>query len=324
MAVRLRAVERSALAHRVSAPVSARLLALAACGSAAPVGLAVPRAASAGPGVPHRGGQHVFWRLDKPAGGSIYLLGSLHFGDDRLYPLPAVIEAAYQSCATVLFETDLRLTQLPAFAVLMQRKAEWPPPLTLADALEPFDLEAFRGQARRLGLEPSWLERYRAWYCANQLLSLALRQGGVDPSRGIDRVICSRSQADGKAIEAFETPEFQIDLFAGLADASGVSLLRESLAEIAQVRGFVEAMLTAYLAGDLAALEELVTASFDSSPELRERFLTARNASWQAALAARAGSRPGDDLVVVGTGHLLGAHGLVATLRQAGFAVTRL
>ncbi len=302
MGVRLAAVERGTPACP-GAVSSARLLAQVASGSEAPAGVAMPRAASAGPGVARHSGQHVFWRLDKPAGGAIFLLGSLHFGDDRLYPLPAVIEAAYQSCATVILETDLRLTQLPAFAVLMQRKAEWPPPL---------------------GLEPSWLERYRAWYCANQLLSLALRQSGVDPSRGIDRVLCGRSQADGKAIEALESPEFQIDLFAGLSDVSGVALLRESLAEVAHVRGFVEAMLTAYLAGDLAALEELVTTGFDSSPELRERFLTSRNAAWQAALGARAGSCPGDDLVVVGTGHLLGARGLVASLRQAGFAVTRL
>jgi len=323
MGVRLRAVGRSASAYP-SAVSSARLLALASAGSEAAAGVAMPRAASTVPGVARHRVQHVFWRLEKPAGGALFLLGSLHFGDDRLYPLPAVIEAAYQSCATVILETDLRLTQLPAFAVLMQRKAEWPPGQSLADALEAADLEAFRGQARRLGLEPSWLERYRAWYCANQLLSLALRQSGVDSSRGIDRVFCGRCQADGKAIEAFESPEFQIDLFAGLSDASGAALLRESLAEIAHVRGFVEAMLTAYLAGDLAALEELVTTSFDRSPELRERFLTSRNASWQAALTARAGRCPGDDLVVVGTGHLLGPHGLVASLRQAGFAVTRL
>lgn len=279
--------------------------------------------AAATPAPGPKEGRHVFWRLDKPGGGQLFLLGSLHFGDERLYPLPATVEQAYQSCDRVVFETDLRLTRQPEFAEMMRRKAEWVAPTTLGDALAPDALAALRATARGLGVEPAWLERYRAWYCANQLMSIALRRAGVDPLRGIDQVFCTRTLADGKSTEALETPEFQVDLFAALADGQAAALLTESLAEVSQVREFVERMLNAYLDGDLGALEQLIAASFDGVPDLQRRFLTDRNAAWMAPLQA-CSRRPGTDLVIVGTGHLLGTHGLVERLRRAGFAVTRL
>jgi uncharacterized protein YbaP (TraB family) len=119
--------------------------------------------------------RHVFWRLDKAAGGQVYLLGSLHFGDERLYPLPAEVEESYRSCDTVVFETDLRQTSQPAFAELMRRKAELAPPASLATHLAPEALESFRTVSRGLGLDPAYFERFRAWYCANHLMSAALR-----------------------------------------------------------------------------------------------------------------------------------------------------
>lgn len=267
-------------------------------------------------------GGHVFWRLDKPAGGYLYLLGSLHFGDERLYPLPDEVEAAYRSCDTVVLETDLRQTAQPAFGELMRRKAEVPPPGGLADALSPEALETFRTVSRSLGLDPACFERFRAWYCANHLMSAALRQTGVNPSRGIDQVFCARAVADGKAIETLESPEFQVDLFAGLDDRQAAALLTESLSEVGRVREFVDGMLNSYLAGDLEALEALVSASFDGVPELRRRFLTDRNAAWVPVLAVLA-NRPGNHFVVVGTGHLLGEEGLVERLRAGGFRIVR-
>ncbi len=304
--------------------LSVRLVALlpAAALVLAPGPLRAPSAA-AGEGIVADDGQHVFWRLDKPAGGHLFLLGSLHFGDERLYPLPAVVEAAYQEAAVVVFETDLRQTLQPGFGELMRARAELLPPATLADLIPPAALASFRTVARELGVEPLYLERFRAWYCANQLMSLALRRAGVDPRRGIDQVFCARVVSDGKLLETLETPAFQVELFAGLAEPQAAALLSESLAEVAQVRGFVERMLVAYVQGDLQALADLVTASFDGVPELRRRFLSDRNATWMVTLEALA-RRDGSQLVVVGTGHLLGEDGVIARLRQSGHRVSRL
>ncbi len=268
-------------------------------------------------------GRHVFWRLDKAAGGHLFLLGSLHFGDERLYPLPSAVEDAYREATAVVFETDLRQTLQPGFGELMRARAELPSPQTLADLIPPAALDSFRSVARELGVEPLYLERFRAWYCANQLMSLALRRAGVDPRRGIDQVFCARAVSDNKLFETLETPAFQVELFAGLEESQAAALLTESLAELAQVRGFVERMLAAYVQGDLQALGDLVAASFDGVPELRRRFLTDRNATWMTALEAMA-QRAGSQFIVVGTGHLLGDDGVIARLQKDGYRVTRL
>jgi uncharacterized protein YbaP (TraB family) len=306
-----------------SAPrgLSVRLVALlpAAALALAPGGLGMPLAGAA----EAADGSHVFWRLDKAAGGHLFLLGSLHFGDERLYPLPPVVEAAYRDAAVVVFETDLRQTMQPGFGELMRTRAELPPPRTLADLLPAAAIESFRAAARDLGVEPLYLERFRPWYCANQLMSLALRRAGVDPRRGIDQVFCARAVSDNKPIEMLETPEFQVELFAGLEEQQAAVLLTESLAEVSHVRDFVERLLAAYVDGDLRALAEVVTASFDGVPELRRRFLSDRNATWMPRLEELA-RREGSQFVVVGTGHLLGEDGVIARLRRSGYRVTRL
>ena len=305
-----------ALALRLVALLPAAALALE------PVRLSAPTAA-AGANAAADDGLHVFWRLDKAVGGHLFLLGSLHFGDERLYPLPGVIEDAYREAAEIVFETDLRQTMQPGFAELMRVRAELTPPTTLAEVIPAAMIESFRAVARELGVEPLYLERFRAWYCANQLMSLALRLAGVDSRRGIDQVFCARAVSDGKPIETLETPSFQVELFAGLAEPQAAALLTESLVEVSQVREFVERMLTAYVHGDLQALGDLVAASFDGAPELRRRFLTDRNATWMPALEALA-RRDGSQFIVVGTGHLLGDDGVITRLRLAGHRVTRL
>lgn len=288
----------------------------------APVPLTAP-AADTGAAAGADEARHVFWRLDKAAGGQLFLLGSLHFGDERLYPLPPVVEEAYRHASAVVFETDLRQTMQPGFGELMRVRAELPPPTTLADLIPAAALESFRAVARDLGAEPSSLERFRAWYCANQLMSLALRRAGVDPRRGIDQVFCARAVSDQKPVEMLEAPQFQVELFAGLEEKQAAALLTESLGEVSQVRDFVERMLAAYVRGDLQTLADLVTASFDGVPELRRRFLDDRNAAWMPALEALA-RRAGSQFVVVGTGHLLGEDGVVERLRRAGYRITRL
>ena len=78
--------------------------------------------------------------------------------------------------------------------------------------------------------------------------------------------------------------------------------------------------LEAWAEGDTAGLEKLLLASMKSSPELYQRMLVDRNASWvpqvEACITARTSC-----FVVVGAAHLIGDDSLVAMLRKKGYKV---
>ena len=265
----------------------------------------------------------VFWRVDKPGGDHIYLLGSLHFGDDSLFPLAPVMISAYQASSTLVFETDLRKAAEPTYTNHMLERARMAEGKTLRDAIGEESFAAFEKAAREVGLDPEVFLSYRAWYCANSLMTVALRQAGVDPGRGIDRVLFAQAERDDKHIVALETPEFQLELFAGLGDAQAEQLLRQATTELTHVETFVAEMLAAYRAGDLTTLQSMINDGFEGMPALKERFFSRRNAAWVRQLRRMAGE-PGDVFVVVGSGHLLGKGSIVDLLRQAGLSVTRL
>src|SRR5437867_306576 len=50
--------------------------------------------------------RHCLWKVQGKTN-AIYLFGSVHFLTKRFYPLPAVIENAYQQSRIVAFETDI-------------------------------------------------------------------------------------------------------------------------------------------------------------------------------------------------------------------------
>ena len=150
-------------------------------------------------------------------------------------------------------------------------------------------------------------------------LHFAINTGLVDPIRAIEK----GAAAAIVRIEVQGPPYI-------LMGRAAIKSMRELKGKVISLGGakditriFVERMLAAYVHGDLQALGDLVTASFDGVPELRRRFLTDRNATWMTALDALA-RRQGSQLVVVGTGHLLGEDGVIARLRQSGHRITRL
>eukprot|EP00831_Metopus_contortus_P075367 TRINITY_DN69093_c0_g1_i1.p2 TRINITY_DN69093_c0_g1~~TRINITY_DN69093_c0_g1_i1.p2 ORF type:complete len:127 (-),score=13.60 TRINITY_DN69093_c0_g1_i1:34-378(-) len=55
---------------------------------------------------PLAGGEMMFWKVSDNDS-SVYLLGSMHFGKADFYPLPAVIESAYQNSDLLGVEIDM-------------------------------------------------------------------------------------------------------------------------------------------------------------------------------------------------------------------------
>ena len=163
------------------------------------------------------------------------------------------------------------------------------------------------------------LRGFRPWFVALTLTTQALERQGFSAANGIDEHF--RRAADGhKRIEALETVDGQLDLFASLNSDAEEQLLRQTLEEIDEYATELDAAFRLWSAGDAAGLDRLMVAPMQGEyPEMFERLFAARNRAMTERLLEMV-KTPGRYFVVVGAGHLVGRVGIVELLGARGVA----
>lgn len=265
--------------------------------------------------------EHSFlWRATRGER-TVYLLGSIHFMKPDAYPLSPVIEAAYDGSGLLVFETDIR--EMNRAAVALMTAGTLVDGLTLAEVISP---NLFRELNRRLeaqGMSVAVFDRMKPWMVALGLTSFELMRGGYLGSEGIDVHFSARASADGKDQHGLETIDDQISLFADLSAEESEEFLDYTLMELETVIPLVDEIFAAWRAGDAGALETLLTEGFEDHPGLYRRMVVNRNLKWMPLIEALFDGSV-DAMVVVGSLHLVGEHGLVELLKANGYKVHQL
>ena len=254
-------------------------------------------------------------------GKTSWLVGSLHLLPPEAYPLPAAVEAAFQSADTVLEEADPDELKTPEAAAELLKRALFPPGQTLQASVAAATYKVIVERATKAGLPVEAVQRMRPWMVALTLAALEMQSAGFDPALGIDRHFRDRALAMKKPVRTLEAALDQVAMLEALGPALQDALVIEALqgasTEVTQVR----TLMTAWLAGDARALEQLLVDSAKDSPAIHQALFIDRNKRWvpkiETCLAA------GPCMVVVGAGHLVGTDGLVDLLSRRGYRVTQ-
>jgi uncharacterized protein YbaP (TraB family) len=174
--------------------------------------------------------------------------------------------------------------------------------------------------AAALGCPPTALDRMQPWM-ADLTLSVADDvRGGANASDGVEAQVQALAPAT-VARHAFETAAEQIGFLAGAPLPDQVASLNETVDEIDDDPGTYLRIVGEWMSGDLAGLRrDAVDPVARASPRLYDRLISQRNRRWARMLGARLGA-PGQVVVVVGVGHMIGPAGLPALLRAQGFQV---
>jgi uncharacterized protein YbaP (TraB family) len=264
---------------------------------------------------------HLLWKVTGPESAEVYLLGSIHALPRDAYPLPAAVERAYDAARVVAFEVDLG--DVEAIGNRMFAAGALGPEERLEDVLSPETRALMESHLEGAGLSMGAFSAMKPWMAALTLTTLELMKAGYSPESGVDLHFARRAAADGKRVEAFETAELQVGLFADMTRDEGEAFLRYTLHDLETVVPQLAEITRAWREGDEAAIIELLTEAFEEEPELFEKLVTERNKAWLPQVKALlAGTE--DALVVVGALHLVGPTGLVSQLEAAGYAVERL
>jgi len=266
--------------------------------------------------------QHCLWRV-RSATNTVYLLGSIHLMKPDAYPLPVIMESAFDSSTVTVFEIDLAEEGSAEAALGALAAGMLPEGRTLRDVVSP---ETYRLAADRLaaaGFDIERVQRMRPWMVATTLALAELQRAGYSPADGIDRYFQRRAVSAGKRVEGLETMDFQLRLFSDLTPQEDEAFLIQTLRELEAVIPLVDELITDWQAGRISEVEKLLRAGYQDFPRLFDKLVTSRNRSWLRRLEQLLGESE-RAFVVVGTLHLVGDQGIVELLRRKGYEVERL
>jgi len=266
-------------------------------------------------------GKSFLWRVEG-AGGSAYLLGSLHVLTQESYPLNATINKAFGDSKVLVEEVDIDETSDPAQMMAALMKAMLTDGKTLDQTISPATYAEVARRAEKAGLPMIAINRMKPWLVAITLMAPTLQSAGFKPELGVDRHFYDRAIALGMKRQALETLQYQLDRFDELSPALQEDLLKTTMEDLDTEVSSVKEMAQAWSFGNVDAIEKMTLKALQESPELYKRLLIERNNNWvphvEQCLKEKAGC-----FIVVGAAHLVGPDGLPALLAKKGYKVTQ-
>lgn len=269
----------------------------------------------------------LLWQVDDPkSGGRAYLFGSIHFGDETLYPLPGYVQHAFAQPHSLVVELDMSSVSFAEASHVLAQSGRLPAGERLRDKLDAGQWSELEQISLSLGMPVTAFGRMKPWLVAVQLTASQIRRSGFSERLGVDKHLLDRykhERPDGEIIE-LETFSEQMSLFDELSDQEEMAFLQQTLTEFHDTPLSLMSILEAWKTGDEAALVTLISGAFEHREDnLFRRIFTDRNAMMLAKVADRL--QQGEQLfVVVGAGHIVGEDGLKARLENSGYQVKSL
>ncbi len=268
---------------------------------------------------PENTGKHCLWSIET-ANNTIFLLGSLHISPADIYPLPEVIERAYNKCSKIIFEADIEAVNDPSFQTKIMTLGVYREGDNLEDNVSAQTFDLLKKRADAAGIPIQQLIRLKPWLCALSLSSIEFVKLGFNPAYGIDMYFFNKAKMDGKEMLRFETVEFQLSLMTQMTRKQEEMMLRQTLKDLEVIEKDAANLVKYWKNGDVKKLDSLITASLKDFPELYDRWFTSRNKRWLAEIKKLIGKNE-NVFIVVGAGHLVGRGGLVELLRKQNYKI---
>lgn len=175
-----------------------------------------------------------------------------------------------------------------------------------------------------LGMPANGLDPMRPWLASLVLSVVPAIKAGFDPAKGVDKAVRAIAIDRAIPVRTLETAEQQVRYLAGLPDEVQMRMLRDGIEDIAAGPAIVERIATAWAAGDLGVMEDILVSELKAeSGDLYKALIVDRNRRWAEQLGRRLDA-PGVSFVAVGAGHLVGPDRLQTLLAGEGVSIVRL
>ncbi len=252
---------------------------------------------------------------------TLYLLGTVHvLKPETVWRTPA-IDAALKEADALWVEVDTDDTAAMGGLV---RQYGLDPARPLSSKLDAGQKARLDTAAASLGVTGADFEPLRPWLAGLQLSVGPLVKAGYDPASGVEAKLKTAARETGKPVYTLETLQQQISLFADLPPAVELAFLMSALDEMDSGPAMLDALVAAWSAGDVEALDRLMVADMAAQyPALHDALLVRRNKAWAGQIQTLLDGK-GVAVIAVGAAHLVGEDSVQVQLAARGITVERL
>ena len=280
-----------------------------------------------------KGSTPLLYKATSDNGGEVWLFGSIHVGNDDMYPLPDYVNNAYNEADSLAVEVDVINMEENAMDYIADyQKVMYLDGTTIKDHIS----EDLYNDAVKI-LEDndyytSMLDFYYPSMWSSFIEVFEYENSGYDSKKGIDMHLLNLAKENKKNIVEIESASSQITLLGEFSEELQILQLEEVVAgyNTEESKTYLKDLVSAWTSGN----EESITAIIceDSSSEdyteeemklleeYNQKMLVDRNIL-MADFAEKA-LKDGDSVFIcVGTAHIVGEGAMVDLLRDRGYTV---
>ncbi len=270
---------------------------------------------------PANGSKSTLWQV-KGSHNSVYLLGSIHVLPASAYPLHPALQQAFNNSQRVVFEVDLNAVSQQAVLREFEEVGLYPPGDNLEHHVSPETIKLVKEVLARLGISYKKARQFKPALLGELITSRYTELSGFREDLGVDRYFYSQAKNSRKPVLGLETVRDQAKVLTS-DDASGEAHLVEAIASLPAAKAILDELVVAWKAGRIKTLDRLLNQDEWNDPKSFESMFVQRNQKWLPQIE-RFLEGDGNYLVIVGSGHLVGDHGLVRALEGQGYHVRQL
>jgi uncharacterized protein YbaP (TraB family) len=273
---------------------------------------------------PVAGAKSFLWEV-KSKTNTIYLFGTVHVGKNSFYPLPDLVEKAFNDSAKLAVEADITNQQAIADAAPLMMYA---PPATVENHVSPAVAQRLKRYAEANQMPYDALKGLKPFLLGGLLALTEFAKLGYDQRFGVEGYLIQKAVIKAKPIVELESVGEQMKLLSGLNKQEQEAFLENALAmvEKGKAAAQIESMIAAWQAGDAAGLEETVKRANEGmklTAALDEKVLYGRNVKMAVKIDEYLKGAE-SHFVAVGSMHLVGKRGLVELMKAKGYEVKQL
>jgi len=255
----------------------------------------------------------LFWEVRSKAA-VVYLLGSIHVGNESLYPLHPAIEKAYQESKYLVVEADIN--KADPYQLMM--KGIYQDTNTLENNVSPEAFKVFEENFQKYGLAKSYYNKFKPWLAVIMLMTLELKSGGYGQEMGIDMSFLEKTDSTSKKeILELESIDEQMKLFDVIANYQD-AFIEFSLEDFDKTTDELDTLIDIWKSGDADQLEERIMKPLRENPKLDpiyQNLFIKRNLKMAKKIEDYLKTND-KYFVIVGAGHLIGKNGIIDLLKK--------
>ncbi len=273
----------------------------------------------------------LLYKASDASGNEIYLFGSIHVGDESMYPLPSYVTEAFDQAEGLAVECDIVASENDMNAMAQSLQAlVYIDGTTIKDHISEELYVASKTILEENESYNALLDYYMPIMWSSTIDSFVIAQYGYDAGLGIDRHLLTLAKENDKPIHEIESVDFQYNMFASFSEDIQYCLLASSVETYndPDMEQEFEELVDCWVYGDEQGLVSHLESDTSSlSPEeaalyaeYEQAMIHDRNIA-MADYAQEALTNDDELFICVGAAHIVGEGGMVDLLQERGYTV---